>query len=66
MKRRSFLALVGLGTASAAASQRLHAAQSGTAMDKIAQLQKEWKSLLAAGAEVELSREPIKRGDAEW
>ena len=35
-------------------------------MDKIAQLQNDWKSLLAPGADVALAGEPVTRSDAEW
>ncbi|MCC7080651.1 MAG: peptide-methionine (R)-S-oxide reductase MsrB [Burkholderiales bacterium] len=67
MNRRTFLGFVGIGAASAATTLlRANAAQPGAGMDSIAQLQKDWKNLLAPGAVVELSRQPLQRGNAEW
>lgn len=66
MKRREFLTLVGFGAAAAAIPAQLLAAKAPATMKDIADLQTNWKTLLAAGAQVELSREPLKRTNAEW
>ena len=66
MKRRHFLSLAGLGAAAAALPVRMNAAQPPTKMDAITQLQSQWKSLLAANADVATSRTPMQRSDAEW
>jgi len=63
MKRRAFLSLIGIGAAGAAVNGRMHAADD---MKVITEMQAKWKDYLAAGAKVELSREPLKRPDAEW
>mgnify|MGYP003576009044 CR=1 FL=1 len=64
MDRRTFFNLIAAAAASLPLNAR--AAQSRASMQTISQLQSEWKSLLAPGADVELSREPLKRTDAEW
>ena len=64
MDRRTFSNLIAAAAASLPLNAR--AAQSRASMQTISQLQSEWKSLLAPGADVELSREPLKRTDAEW
>lgn len=66
MKRRNFLSLFGVGTLGAFASTVARGAESPADMKAIAKLQNDWKALLAPGAKVELSREPLKRSDAEW
>ena len=66
MNRRIFLGLAGVGAAAAALSGRMNAAQSPATMETINQIQSQWKTLLAPGAEVESSRAPLKRSDAEW
>jgi peptide-methionine (R)-S-oxide reductase len=65
MDRRIFLGLLGIGAASAGALGRANS-QPRPGMDTIDQLQKQWKTLLAPGANVALSREPLKRSDAQW
>jgi peptide-methionine (R)-S-oxide reductase len=66
MNRRYFLSLAGLGAAAAALPGRMDAAQPPTTMDAINQLQSQWKSLLAANADVASSRQPLQRSSAEW
>ena len=66
MNRRTFVSLVGIGAASAGLLARVNAAQPRTSMDKITELQKEWRTLLASNADVELSSKPLQRSDAEW
>jgi peptide-methionine (R)-S-oxide reductase len=66
MNRRTFVSLAGIGAASAGLLLRANAVRSGTSMDTIAQLQKDWKAMLAPGAKVDLSRQPLQRSDAEW
>ena len=65
MNRRTFLNLAG-AAAAAGLPLRGGAAQTRTTMDTIGKLQSEWKDLLAAGADVTLSREPLQRTEAEW
>jgi len=62
MKRRSFLHLIGMGAAGTLA----HGAAASADMKRVADLQAKWKDYLAAGANVAMSREPLKRSDAEW
>ena len=66
MKRRNFFNLVGAGLAGTLLSGRAVPAQSPADMKAITELQANWKALLAEGAKVELSREPLKRSEAEW
>jgi peptide-methionine (R)-S-oxide reductase len=66
MNRRSLLQLLGVGGVGALASKLAMPAQSPADMKAIAELQAHWKSLLAEGAKVELSREPLKRSNSEW
>ena len=66
MDRRTFLNRVGVGLAGAIVPARAALAQSPADMKAIADLQANWKTLLAEGAKVELSREPLKRSNAEW
>ncbi|MPZ46637.1 MAG: peptide-methionine (R)-S-oxide reductase MsrB [Betaproteobacteria bacterium] len=66
MNRRTFVSLAGIGAASAGLLVRANAVHPRTSMDTITQLQKEWKTLLASGADVALSREPLQRSDTEW
>jgi len=69
MNRRTFLSLAGVGAAAATLSEGMHAAQSPakpTTMNDINELQSNWKALLASGANVELSRDPLKLSDADW
>lgn len=66
MDRRDFLYFVGFGAAAAVFPARLLAAKAPATMKDIADLQNNWKNLLAQGAQVELSREPLKRANAEW
>jgi peptide-methionine (R)-S-oxide reductase len=71
MNRRTFLTFAGAGAAAAGLSAHMHAAQSPsttsrTAMNELNEMQNNWKALLAPGANVELSREPLKLSEAEW
>ncbi|MGH8664719.1 MAG: peptide-methionine (R)-S-oxide reductase MsrB [Burkholderiales bacterium] len=66
MNRRTFVSLAGIGAAAAGLLVRANAVHPRTSMDTITQLQKEWKTLLASGADVALSREPLQRSDTEW
>lgn len=66
MDRRSFLNLVGAGVAAGVVFRQEAQAQSPADMKAIAELQANWKTLLAEGAKVELSREPLKRANTEW
>ena len=66
MNRRTFLNLVGVGAAGAVVPGHAASAQSPADMKAIAELQANWKTLLAEGAKVELSREPLRRSNPEW
>jgi peptide-methionine (R)-S-oxide reductase len=66
MKRRHFLNLLGIGAAGGFAPWIALPAQSPADMKAITDLQANWKTLLAEGTKVELSREPLKRSNAEW
>jgi len=66
MNRRHFLHLLGIGVAAGGLSPHSIRAQGPTDMKTILDMQAQWKTLLADGAKVELSREPLKRTDAEW
>jgi peptide-methionine (R)-S-oxide reductase len=66
MNRRTFVSLAGIGAACAGLLARVNAAQPQAGMEKITELQKQWKTLLASNADVELSCAPLQRSDAEW
>jgi peptide-methionine (R)-S-oxide reductase len=66
MDRRSFMNLMSIGAAAAGLPLGASAAQARNGMNTITQLQKEWKTLLAPGAAVASSKEPLKRSDSEW
>jgi peptide-methionine (R)-S-oxide reductase len=66
MNRRTFLNLLGVGSAGIFVPELPALAQSPADMKAITELQANWKTFLAAGAKVELSREPLKRSNAEW
>ena len=66
MKRRNLLALLGMAGAGMLTEPRARAAETPADMKAIAELQSKWKDYLASGAKVELSREPLKRSEAEW
>ena len=66
MNRRTFLNWVGVGSAGIFVPELPALAQSPADMKAITELQANWKTFLAAGAKVELSREPLKRSNAEW
>ena len=66
MDRRTFLQRVGVGLAGTVVPVQAALAQSPADMKAVTELQTNWKTFLAAGAKVELSREPLKRANAEW
>jgi peptide-methionine (R)-S-oxide reductase len=66
MNRRIFLGLIGLGAASGLPGRQSSAAELPRDMKAVGDLQAQWQSLLAAGAGLDLSREPLKRSEAEW
>lgn len=66
MNRRYFFNLVGAGLAGTYLAGRAASTQSPADMKAVTDLQANWKTLLAEGAKVELSREPLKRPEAEW
>jgi peptide-methionine (R)-S-oxide reductase len=66
MNRRNFLNLLGVGAAGMVVPAHVMPAQTPANMKAIAELQANWKTLLADGAQVELSRTPLKRPNAEW
>ncbi|MBI2539342.1 MAG: peptide-methionine (R)-S-oxide reductase MsrB [Deltaproteobacteria bacterium] len=63
MKRRRFIMLLVL-----AAAGRLRSAWSADAAGEksLEKIRKNWKSLLARGAKVNLSTEPLRQSQAEW
>jgi len=66
MNRRTILNLAAIAATATAWPLRAIAAQAPTDMKAINDLQSQWKTLLAEGAKVELSRAPLKRSDSEW
>ncbi len=65
MKRRALLQ--GLAAAPLFALFRHGlAAPAGTAPQSVEELQRTWKTLLAEGADVALTTEPLQRSDEEW
>jgi peptide-methionine (R)-S-oxide reductase len=66
MKRRNLLkGIAAAPLALALARQGVAAPQTGGTVN-VDDLQNNWKNLLAEGADVTLSREPLKLSDAEW
>jgi peptide-methionine (R)-S-oxide reductase len=65
MHRRSFLALLPAGSLAWALAPRTLAA-TGTPATPVAQLQQNWKTLLAPGANVALTTEPLTKSESEW
>jgi peptide-methionine (R)-S-oxide reductase len=68
MKRREFLLLIAaipltMAVVGRARSVRRADAVGGTSLDEV---QRNWKMLLAQGADVTLSTEPIQKSEAEW
>jgi peptide-methionine (R)-S-oxide reductase len=63
MKRRNFLRSLALSVFALMAPMRVWAAES---MKAVEDLQKNWKALLADGADVATSTAPLKRSNAEW
>jgi len=66
MNRRTFLNWLGATIPGLAAVEHAGAAQIPADMKGIQTLQKDWKLLLADGADVAATREPLKLADAEW
>jgi peptide-methionine (R)-S-oxide reductase len=64
MKRREFLFNFSAAAAGVAAGARAHAA--GAPGKSIAEIQKDWPTLLAKGANVAQSTAPITKTEAEW
>ncbi|MEO8741186.1 MAG: peptide-methionine (R)-S-oxide reductase MsrB [Casimicrobiaceae bacterium] len=64
MKRRHFLINLSAAAVGAAAGARVHAA--GAPGKSIAEIQKDWPTLLAKGADVAQSTTPITKTEAEW
>jgi peptide-methionine (R)-S-oxide reductase len=65
MKRRTFLNGIWQAVLAYAIPARAWAAQAET-MKSVEDMQKNWKTLLADGANVETSTAPLKRSNAEW
>ncbi len=65
MERRSFLKGLSLTALVFGLPARTRAAQAAS-MKEIEQLQKNWKMLLADGADIATSAETLKRTNAEW
>ena len=65
MRRRNFLALLPAGPLAWSLAPRALAA-AGTSGAAVAQLQQNWKALLAPGADVALTTEPLTKSEAEW
>lgn len=65
MERRSFLRNLSLAAVALALPVRTWAAQAES-MKTVEDLQKNWKTLLANGANVAVSAGPLKRSNQEW
>ena len=65
MRRRSFLALLPAGSLAWVLAPRALAA-TGASGAPVAQLQQNWKTLLAPGANVALNTDPLTKSEAEW
>ena len=65
MHRRSFLASLPAAALAWSVSPRSVAANAPGATS-IAELQRDWQKLLASGANVTLTLEPLRRSEAEW
>jgi peptide-methionine (R)-S-oxide reductase len=67
MKRRDFLTFAATGPLALAISKAAAAAQpDGAAAASLSQIRENWKGLLAAGADVAVTTEPLKRNNAQW
>ena len=65
MNRRTFLLSIAITPFAVSVSAATRIVGPGRAID-VAALQSHWKDLLAKDADVVLSREPLKRSEAEW
>lgn len=63
MRRRHFLASLPAAAWALSVELESFAAASGAS---VAEVQRDWKKLLAPGAEVAVSAEPLRKSDAEW
>lgn len=66
MQRRRFLWLVTAAPFGLAMARWLHAEEPPADEAALAEIQNGWKELLAAGAEVATTTEPLKKSDDEW
>ena len=64
MQRRDFMAMLSAGPLVLAFAR--HAGAAPTGAKSIAELQQNWKGLLAPGADVATTIEPLNRNEEEW
>jgi len=64
MQRRDFMAMLSMGPLVLAFAR--HAGAAPTGAKSIAELQQNWKALLAPGADVATTIEPLNRNEEEW
>jgi peptide-methionine (R)-S-oxide reductase len=64
MQRRDFMAMLSVGPLVLALAR--HAGSAPTGAKSIAELQQNWKALLAPGADVATTIEPLNRNEEEW
>jgi len=64
MQRRHFLAMLSAGSLALALARRGSAASTGA--KSIAEIQENWKRLLAPGADVATTTAPLARSEGEW
>jgi peptide-methionine (R)-S-oxide reductase len=64
MQRRDFMAMLSAGPLVLAIARNAGAAPAGA--QSIAELQQKWKGLLAPGADVATTTEPVNRSEEEW
>ncbi len=64
MQRRDFMAMLSMGPLVLAFAR--HAGAAPTGAKSIAELQQNWKALLAPGADVATTIDPLNRNEEEW
>jgi peptide-methionine (R)-S-oxide reductase len=64
MQRRDFIAMLSAGPLALALAR--HAGAATGSARSIAELQQNWKALLASGADVATTTEPLNRNEEEW